>query len=415
MSDAIIIDNTKGKVTHKYTAIPLRSLFHIAWANILNKKLRSALTIAGVVVGIGAIFFLLSFGLGLQKLVSDQVIGDESIKSIEITTPNSRIIKLNEEMVNKIKTYPHAQSVGTLYSFPSSIKFKGGEVGSIAYGVDANYTSMTKFDLTEGRMLKNDDTGVAVVSSGALKAIGIDSPKKAIDQTISLSIPIAVEDKEDKTLKNEYKIVGVIDSGSGTEIYIPGYVFSQAGVAVYNQVKVITDDTKNVSQLRKQIQSNGLESSSPIDTLDQINQIFKFFNIMLVGFGAIGMIVSVLGMFNTLTISLLERTQEIGLMIALGARNTDMRKLFIFEAMLLSVIGAVVGIGLATISGFGVDAVMNQFASRRGVTAGFSLFVTPLWLVASLVGFMIVVGLLVVYFPARRAERINPIDALRRE
>lgn len=394
----------------KYTAIPLRALIHIAWANVVNKKLRSALTIAGVVVGIGAIFFLLSFGLGLQKLVADQVIGDESIKSIEVTTPNSRIIKLNEDVVNKIKTYPHTQTVGTLFSFPSSIKFKGGEVGSIAYGIDSNYISMTKFELVQGRMLKNDDTGVAVISNGALKAIGLDNAKKAIDQTISLSIPIDTEGKENQTIKNQFKIVGVIDSGSGTEIYIPSYVFSQAGVEVFNQVKVIADDTKNVSQLRKQIQSNGLESTSPIDTLDQINQIFKFFNIMLVGFGAIGMIVSVLGMFNTLTISLLERTQEIGLMIALGARNSDMRKLFIFEAMLLSFIGAVVGIGLATIAGFGVDAIMNEFASRRGVSAGFSLFITPPWLIASLIGFMIIVGLLVVYFPARRAERINPME-----
>lgn len=399
----------------KYTAIPIRTLFHIAWSNITHKKLRSMLTIAGVVIGIGAIFFLLSFGIGLQQLVSEQVIGDESIKSLEVTTPNSRIIKLNEEAVNTMKTYPHAEKVGTLYSFPSSISFKGGEVGSITYGVDSNYLDMTKFDLAEGRLLKNEDTNVAFISKGALKAIGIEDPKEAINQTITLTVPLNNVEAKQKPVKNDYTIVGVIDSGSGTEVYIPGFVFSQAGVDAYSQVKIIADNTDNVDQLRKQVQANGFETSSPIDTLDQINQIFKFFNIMLVGFGAIGMIVAVLGMFNTLTISLLERTQEIGLMMALGGRNTDMRKLFIFEAMLLSVIGAVFGIVLAIFAGLGVDMVMNQFASRRGVSAGFSLFATPLWLIASLVGFMIVVGLLVVYFPARRAQKINPIDALRRE
>ncbi len=410
--------NTHQKPTltkSKFTAIPFKTLIHISWLNIYSKKLRSILTISGVSIGIGAIFFLLSFGIGLQQLVSQQVIGDESIKSIEITTPNSRIIKLNEEAVNKLKTYPHVEKIGQLYSFPSNISFKGGEVGSISYGVDEKYMEMSKFNVAQGRLLKKDDIGVAVISKGALKAIGIEDPKKALDQTIDLTIPLNNVEAKEKPIKGSYKIVGVVDSGSGTEVYLPSYVFAQAGVEVLTQVKIITDDTKNIPKLREQVHSNGFQTTSPIDTLDQINQIFKFFNIMLVGFGAIGMIVAVLGMFNTLTISLLERTQEIGLMMALGGRKSDMRKLFIIEALLLSVIGSIIGITLAAINGLIVDQFMNSFASRRGVSIGFSLFATPLWLVLSLIGFMTIVGLLVVYFPARRAERINPIDALRRE
>src|SRR5206468_3453072 len=110
---------------------------------------------------------------------------------------------------------------------------------------------------------------------------------------------------------------------------------------------------------RKQIESMGFLTTSPIDTIEQINQMFKFFNVLLAGFGAIGMIVAVLGMFNTLTISLLERTKEVGLMITLGGRNRDMRKLFIFEAVLLSVAGAVIGIVSAIILGQIINLVMN--------------------------------------------------------
>lgn len=410
-----IFDSPKSKAKNKYTAIPLRILTHIAWSNITHKKLRSVLTVSGVVIGIGSIFFLLSFGIGLQHLVSQQIIGDESIKSIEVTTPNSRIIKLDERAVNAIKTYPHTTKVGTMFSYPGSISLKGGEVGSIAYGVDTNFINMTKFDMVGGRLLNQSDTNAAFISKGALKAVGLDDAKKAIGQNVTLTIPLNNVENVKHPIKGTYKILGVVDSGAGTEIYIPSYGFSQAGVNVFSQVKIITDDTKNVPQLRRQIEANGLETTSPIDTLDQINQIFKFFNIILVGFGAIGMIVAVLGMFNTLTISLLERTQEIGLMIALGARNADMRRLFIFEALLLSIIGAVLGIVLAILGGFGVDTIMNGFASHRGVDNRFSLFATPLWLVGSLIGFMIVVGLLVVYIPARRAQKINPIDALRRE
>ena len=358
---------------------------------------------------------LLSFGIGLQELVSKQVVGDESIKSIEVTTPNSRIIKLNEKAVNDLRTFSHADKVGTLFSFPSSVGLKGGASGSIVYGVDKNYIDMTTFNLVTGRLLNENDNQAAFVSQGTLKALGIDNPKDAIGQTISLTVPLNNVEAKNKPIKGKYEIVGVTDSKNGTEIYIPGHVFLTAGVTAYSQSKIIADSTKNVGQLRKQIESSGFETTSPIDTLDQINQIFKFFNFMLVGFGAIGMIVAVLGMFNTLTISLLERTQEIGLMMALGGRNSDMRKLFIFEALLLSVIGAATGIILAIISGLGVDAYMNHFAQNRGVSDGFSLFATPPLLVVGLMGFMVLVGLIVVYIPARRAQKISPIDALRRE
>ena len=174
-------------------------------------------------------------------------------------------------------------------------------------------------------------------------------------------------------------------------------------------------DTNQVESLRKQIESLGFETASPVDTLDQINQVFKFFTIILGGFGAIGMVVSVLGMFNTLTISLLERTQEIGLMMAMGSRNRDMRRLFIIEAFLLSVVGAAAGITLAVIGGKGVNLIMNSFAHGRGVTGDFELFSTPLWLMGALLVFMVIVGMLVVFFPSRRAAHINPLDALRRE
>ena len=213
----------------------------------------------------------------------------------------------------------------------------------------------------------------------------------------------------------EFTIVGVLASGSGTEVFVPNHIFQMAGRKVYNNVKLEADDSKSVPGLRTQIESLGFQTVSPGDTIDQINEIFKFFNFVLVGFGAIGMIVAVLGMFNTLTISLLERTKEIGLMIALGGRNRDMRKLFIFEAVLLSVIGAAIGIILAVLSGLVINFVMNSFAHRRGVTDSFTLFANPPLLILGTLGFMLLVGLAVVYFPARRAEHIDPIDALRRE
>jgi putative ABC transport system permease protein len=410
-----VANNKTPEKRRHYHAVQLNILFMMAWKNLYSKKLRSILTIFGVVIGIGAIFFLLSFGLGLQKLVTDQVIGDQSVKSIDITSPNSRLLKLNEETVNEIKQFQHVENAGVLFSYPGSLQNSGGEVDSVAYGIDLAYQDMTSLNLIKGRLLNDQDYRAILINTSALDAIGIEKPEEAVGKKLGIVIPLNNPEIETTEIREDFEIVGVIDSGGGSEVFMPANNFSLVGITAFQSVKVIADDSANVPQIRSQIESIGLQTTSPVDTLDQINEIFKFFTFILIGFGSIGMVVSVLGMFNTLTISLLERTREIGLMMALGGRNSDMRKLFIFEAVLISFFGSVAGIILAIIGGQIVNFVMNQFAGRRGVNESFQIFSSPLWAIMALVSFTILVGLAVVYIPARRAQRIDPIDALRRE
>jgi len=283
--------------------------------------------------------------------------------------------------------------------------------------VDDNYQQLANLSLSAGRQLSSRDNKAVVANQAALQAMGFktDNYTSAVGKKVTIRVPLQNASTKQAELSGEYTIVGVMPSGAGSEVFLPNHVFELAGVSVYHQLKLEADHSTSVGGLRKQIESQGYMTTSPIDTVDQINEIFKFFNLILVGFGAIGMIVSVLGMFNTLTISLLERTREIGLMKALGGRNSDMRKLFVFEALLLSVLGAVVGIILAAVGGLIINLVMNNFARGRGVTEGFNLFANPPELILGTIAFMAFVGLVVVYFPARRAQRINPIDALRRE
>ncbi len=400
----------------KYKAIQLAVLFHVAWRNIMSKKLRSFLTVFGVIIGISAIFFLLSFGLGIQHLVTSQVIGDKSLKAIDVTSPNSKILQLDDTAVNNMRQYPHVERLGLQYSFPGSIAFNGGEVDSVVYGINQDYQQLTTLNVTDGRLLEEADTSAIVVNKSALKAIGFEGKEnQAINQQVNIVIPLERAGAKETQIKEVFTIVGIIESGAGSEIFMPDHLFTVAGVPAYQQVKIVIDHTDNVETVRKQVESSGFQTASLSDTLEEINKIFKFFNMVLISFGSIGMIVAILGMFNTLTISLLERTKEIGLMMALGGRRSDMRKLFIFEAGLISFAGAVMGILLAIAGGQMVNAAINANAAKRGVTQTFTLFSTPLWAVLGIIAGTVVVGLVVVYFPARRAERINPIDALRRE
>jgi putative ABC transport system permease protein len=399
------------------SSVKLHIIVSIAVSNLLHKKLRSGLTIFGIAIGIGAIFFLLSFGIGLQRLVTTEVIGNQSIKTIDVVARNSKIISLNDATTTRISNIPNVESIGRSYFYPGSFKISNSESDSIIYGIDTNYEKLTYLNIVAGESLEvSNEQNPILVNKAALESIGASNDlNQVIGKSIETIVPLTKEDVSQKEIRQEFTIVGVMDSGSGAEVFLDAAVFKNVGIPSYSQVKVGARDVDDVAQIRTQIESQGFETTSPADTLDEINNVFRFMNFILVGFGAIGMIVAVLGMFNTLTISLLERTKEIGLMVALGARSVDMKRLFIIEALLLSLVGSIAGIFGAYLHGRVVNIIMNVFASRRGVADSFELFAYPPLLVLGTIIFMTFIGLLVVLLPARRAQRINPIDALRRE
>lgn len=394
-----------------------RVLAMIAYRNLLQKRLRTLLTVSGIAIGIGSVYFLLSFGIGLQRLVANQVIGNQSIRTIDVKPTNSSIIKLDDIAVQRISEVPDVKEIGKIYYFPGSFKLNNSETDSIVYGIDKGYEQLTYLNLIKGELLK--DTAVKnpiVMNKAALEAIGLGKdPSIVIGKSIDITVPLPKIQSQSKVYQRSMQIVGVIDSGSGAEIFIPSTEFRQLGVPALTQLKVGVDSVETVSKARAQIESIGLETSSPVDTLNEINKVFNYLNLILIGFGGIGMLIAILGMFNTLTISLLERTKEIGLMVALGARSVDMKRLFIFEALFLSLVGATLGIVGAVGLGWLINIVMNMLAAGRGVKDGFQLFAHPYQLVFGVIGFMVIVGLLVVVLPARRAQKISPIDALRRE
>jgi putative ABC transport system permease protein len=402
-----------------YPSVPSRVLIYIAWRNITAKRLRSSITILGVTIGIGSICFLVSFGLGLQTLVTKEVVGNKSIKAIDISTQNSRIVKLDQGTIDKVRGLPHVESLGISYSQSGTISLDKSKLDTVIYGVDVPYQKMVSPTIIAGRLFSTNDHDVAYVNTAMLNAIGIRNPQQIIGKKIAASIVSQVPDDKgnvtSKRINRDAQVVGVIESGTGGELYLQASVFGESGITQFSQVKLITDSVEAIPALRKQIESFGLQTASPIDTIDQVNQIFRYFTLILLGFGAIGMIIAILGMFNTLTISLLERTGEIGLLKVLGGRRRDMRSLFFLEAMILSIMGAVIGIVLAIGAGYVINYLMNQFALNRGTSDTISLFLTPWWLVLLLIGFMMLVGMAVVIVPARRAERINPVDALSHE
>ena len=409
---------SKRKKTGK-SYIHFRVLLLMSTKNLVFKKLRTALTIIGVVIGIGAIVFLVSLGLGLQKVVTEQVVGSKSVNTIEVTTSKPQSIKLNQDSVSEFKNYSNVTDVSKTFSFAGKVGYNKSNTDAIIYGADNAFLDLSGFRLVAGDKIDVENKDIIIVNTAFLDTIGIKDPKDIINKDISISI---LKDKNQAIdfpltgdFKKELKISTVIDSGSSNELFASHKIFSDIGFRDYSQIKVVVNDSENIPAVRKQIESKAFTTSSPADTLQQINQVFSILNILLAAAGGIGMTIAILGMFNTLTISLLERTKEIGLLVSLGARQRDIKRLFIFEAILLSAMGALIGIVMAWIAGFGVNTLATNLASSRGVKEAFSVFYLPLWLAAYVLIFAVIIGLLVVAFPAKRASKISPITALRRE
>lgn len=387
----------------------LQMILYLAARNLRHKQFRSFLTILGVVIGIGSVFLLLSFGMGLQALVQKQITNGEAINTIDVSSSNSKVISLTPERIAQIKTLPEVKGVSGIYTAASKLTMDEASIDVVAYGIDKLYLDLDNPTIVAGKVLDMQKTDEAVMSSSLLSSIGVKDAKGALGKTFTIKVDADVQ----KPIEKKFKLIGVIDAGSGSEVFISEKVFSSVGVNAFSQVKVLANDRESIPQLRHAIESLGFDTTSPVDTLEQVDQVFRFFSIILAGLGSIGMLIAVLGMLNTLTVSLLERTREIALMMMLGGRPKDMLMLFVSEALILSIVGGILGMLFAMGAGTVVDAVLNQLAQSRGVEESFTVFARPVWLVAGTLIFMTLVGLIVAFIPARRASRINPVEALR--
>lgn len=163
--------------------------------------------------------------------------------------------------------------------------------------------------------------------------------------------------------------------------------------------------------VRDAISQEGFAVSS-LETVSEVNKLFGVANIVLGLFGIITLAVSAIGMFNTMTVALLERTTEIGIMRSIGASRTDILLMFIIESTLMGFCGGVAGIVLGVASGQIVNLIVNIAAKYMGGKS-LVLFAYPLWFLGFVLAFSIVIGFATGIGPAKRASSLDPLEALR--
>jgi len=396
--------------------VKLLDILRLSFGNLRRNMLRTVLTVSGVVVGIGAIVFLVSLGFGLQELAVSKVANLDALTLLTVNPSQKENTLLDQDSTDKFTKISGVKAVSPLLSYPATISNDNDSGDTIAYGVVPKHFALEDVGADYGsKTFSGENANEAIVSIATLKALKLTDPAKALGQSVDLKIVKISEGSKRQETKVTVKIVGINKETSTKYIYLPlNTVNKFDGKVTFNSVKVKAGTRDEMTEVRKAIESMGYPTTSVKDTVDQINQIFTVVKIVLGGFGFIALMVAAIGIFNTLTIALLERTHEIGIMKAIGGRNTDVAFVFTAEASMIGLFGGIIGVVAGWLIGFIINQLINFVATSVGGSAS-TLFSTPTWFAGSVVLFAFTVSTVAGIMPARRAARLDPLEALRYE
>jgi len=383
---------------------------------------RTLLTVLGMSIGIGAILFLVSFGEGLRTTLLERITTSESLLTLDVTEAKAGIVSLNGEMIKNI-----GQMDGVAEVSPASQLITQGHIGDMsadlsAISIKPSFLRLGGIKIFQGETLNDSNPEGVLITSAVAQVFGKEDAAEMIGENITFSFfqPKDVgtgsgtglqENLEKMDFNKEYKIIGTTD-GEDSVVYINAASLGDLHVDKFIQAKVKCSSQQMMGAVRDTILNQGLLVSSLSDTVDQANQIFSIVRIVLMTFGLIALIVSAIGMFNTMTIALLERTEEIGIMKSIGASDGSVSMMFIMESTIMGFLGGLAGIAIGLLGGVVFNQLINFVAARFGGQA-VNLFHSPILYIIVIVAFSGVVGFLTGFVPARRASKIDPLDALR--
>lgn len=398
-----------------------KDLFLLSTRMFKARPSRTFLTILGMSVGIGAIIFLVSFGYGLQSTLLQKITTSDSLLTLDVTPDRAKAVALNQSAVEKIGAVSGVVKISPAYQLDTRGNMDNLSADFTSMVVAPDYIKLGGLKASAGILLSDDDPSGIAISTSTAKIFGKE-PVELIGKNITLSFSTPKNSNGDSVLGNatekiavpesQFKILGIFDSDDSL-IYVNSKALeSNVQAPSFAQLKVKCQESKLMPGVQGEIINLGFAVSSISDTVDQANKIFGIIKAVLMLFGCIALIVSAIGMFNTMTITLLERTEEIGIMKSIGASDGMISWMFIMESTIMGFLGGLIGIIIGWTEGEIFNLLINLIAVHFGGEK-VSLFYSPLWFVSAVIIFSAFVGLLTGIVPARRASRIDPLEALR--
>jgi putative ABC transport system permease protein len=394
----------------------------IAWKSLLANKLRSMLTMLGIIIGVAAVIIMVSLSQGATAGITERIAGMGS--NLLMVSPGggfgpvrgTNVARLTLEDAQAISRLPMVQNAAPEATTQVTVTAGSNTWTTSVSGTVPELQDIKDWPTSQGGFFSDAD-----VQRGALVAV--------LGQTVVNNLfPMGIDPLGSDIRINglSFNVVGVLipkgAGGMGSDqddtIYIP-LTTAQQRFLGNNSVRVINVQAANkeaLNPLKEAItallrQRHRLASTSEDDfriqdmaqVLSTIEDTTKIMTFLLGGIAAISLLVGGIGIMNIMLVSVTERTREIGIRMAVGATTRAILTQFLIEALLLSVLGGIIGIAL----GWGGTRLLSYLA-------GWRMELVP-WIVGIAIGFSMLVGLFFGYYPARKAANANPIEALRFE
>jgi putative ABC transport system permease protein len=444
-----------------------RDLSELAFRNLREAVLRNSLTTLGIAVGVASLVAMLSLGVGLQNLANDRLSHSGLFDAIfvtpksnnptlgrprnEIAEPTGPPKPLNLEARKQIETIPNVTEVYPEIRFPTEIHYDGNPFTTVVAGVSPSGKTDGSFDGMTGTFFTSPAANEAILQIDFARQLAPQQPYGLIGKNIVLryaereALPPDPGDKDSGSAgfsivpkEQSLRIVGVIETdpagGLGAfgrgRLFIPLQVAETLRAAQTNDLRDLLRDSPNqknyesltvrlsgaskVKDAEDTIKKMGFATYSLLDATNGLRLVFAVFDLFLGIFGSLALVVASLGIVNTLVMAILERRREIGILKALGAADRDVRRLFFVEAGAMGLLGGICGVAIGWLIGHGINFGTNIYLARRDLPA-ISVTAVPWWMVAAAIAFSILVSLAAGMYPASRAARLDPVQALRYE
>lgn len=407
--------------------IDFKSTFKMAILSLKTNKMRSSLTSLGIIIGVGAVIVMLAIGTGAStKVTKDMEAMGSNLLTIRSAAANQAGVRvgmgtrpsLTLKDARAIRRYVRGvESVAPVSNGSKQVVYGNQNWQTTVYGTTASYLSIKSYEILTGRNFTKEDiqnsAKVAIIGStvatelfgdmnpigktirvdgvpfriaGLLKTKGSTGP---FDNDDLIFIPITTAQK---------KVFGV---------YFPGTVNMIVVKAQNPEVMTYTEeDIDEILTIRHNIgvnQEKDFEIRNSAEFQERLKSTVKTFSILLGSIASVSLLVGGIGIMNIMLVSVTERTREIGIRMAIGARASDIRKQFLIEALMLAIIGGMIGV----VAGVITAKIVTAFSDLTTEISAFSIILS--------LGFSALVGVIFGFYPAYKASLLNPIEALRYE
>ena len=444
-----------------------RDLSDLAFRNLREAVLRNSLTTLGVAVGVASLVAMLSLGVGLQQLASSRLAKSGLFDSIFVTprtslrrpgagppatrTPDAKARPLDADARAEISLLPNVIEVYPQIRFFTEVRYDGKPFATMVAGLPESSKASGAFDGMQGSFFSSPNADEAILQAELAKELN-PQPSALIGKDLILryaerqSLPAQPGDSAENSggfsvipKDKHLRIIGVVEtepaSGFGGfpsgRLLIPLPLAETLRAAQVNDLRDILRDSSSdkttYSSLTVRVQSPslveateaklkdlGFSAFSLLDASKSLRIFFSVFDLLLGIFGSLALAVATLGIINTLVMAILERRREIGVLKALGAADRDVKELFFVEAGVMGLFGGVLGTLLGWLIGRSLTLGTNLYLHRQNLP-GVDISSVPWWLVLFGIGFAVLVSLAAGLYPASRAARLDPVQALRYE